>query len=432
MLGQLVTRLTSGLTRLHPVNGKGYVHVREVDSKPVVEFQSSEDCTGLKVNLEFFLFGGLKFLFMMNGRHGYEKNYCLYCDQTINMWKKKHSEEDTIHCNADELTMKTLMDRILPEFPRSILGPPPKGQKELPLWTFIPTENKIIPLLHILLGLGNNILDHFWNEWFDERVEKLSEVELLARNKTLLAEISCEDCENKVNVHIDSICELEDEKRDIESIILHEDLGMDTLNDLKETVKNVKENLKERKELLKIMKEKKQGLQKLFRNARDAERKLRKERGKADKEIRFLIESDVLPKYNVHPSKYHGGSMEGPEVRNLLIKGVEIFLNISDFVKEKLGEESSRDAVNVATDSEIDEVCEKYGNLCIILDACISFIYNTDDYFTDEQVGKLEQRLKVLLKKWVHMGLSITPKCHVLLDHITKQVKYIEGFKTMG
>ena len=73
------------------------------------------------------------------------------------------------------------------------------------------------------------------------------------------------------------------------------------------------------------MKEKKQGLQKLFRNARDAERKLRKERGKADKEIRFLIESDVLPKYNVHPSKDHGGSMEGPEVRNLLIKGVEIF-----------------------------------------------------------------------------------------------------------
>ena len=100
-------------------------------------------------------------------------------------------------------------------------------------------------------------------------------------------------------------------------------------------------------------------------------------------------------------------------------------------MKEKLGEESSRDAVNVATDSETDEVCEKYGNLCIILDACISFIYNTDDYFTDEQVGELEQRLKVLLKKWVHMGLSITPKCHVLLDHITKQVKYIEGFKTM-
>jgi len=41
-------------------------------------------------------------------------------------------------------------------------------QKEVPLFPFIV----IIPMLHDLLGLGNDLIDHFWKSWFDKRVDK--------------------------------------------------------------------------------------------------------------------------------------------------------------------------------------------------------------------------------------------------------------------
>jgi len=93
---------------------------------------------------------------------------------------------------------------------------------------------------------------------------------------------------------------------------------------------------------------------------------------------------------------------------------------------------TTNDANNVASNIEIQEVCQQYGSLCIILDSVISYIYNINDIFTDDQIEELETRLFRLLKDWKKLLLSFTPKMHVLLDHMTDQVKYIKGFTTMG
>ena len=151
-----------------------------------------------------------------------------------------------------------------------------------------------------------------------------------------------------------------------------------------------------------------------------------------EKSFRVSIELDVLPKFNVEGSNYHGGKMEGPAIRNLLSKGDKIFSSISDFIISKLPSEDTRDANNVASNIEIQEVCQQYGSLCIILDSVISYIYNINDIFTDDQIEELETRLFRLLKDWKKLLLSFTPKMHVLLDHMTDQVKYIKGFTTMG
>ena len=39
-----------------------------------------------------------------------------------------------------------------------------RWQKEAPLWIFIPIENIIVPMIHILQGLGNDLIDNFWLE----------------------------------------------------------------------------------------------------------------------------------------------------------------------------------------------------------------------------------------------------------------------------
>jgi hypothetical protein len=70
------------------------------------------------------------------------------------------------------------------------------GIREPPLWSFIPVHRVLIPMLYLLLGLGNNILDNFW-EWVDERVEKLTPEEIEARNMSMLAKITLDD-ENEI------------------------------------------------------------------------------------------------------------------------------------------------------------------------------------------------------------------------------------------
>ena len=36
------------------------------------------------------------------------------------------------------------------------------GIKEPPIWDFIPVHKILVPVLHILLGLGNDVLAKFW------------------------------------------------------------------------------------------------------------------------------------------------------------------------------------------------------------------------------------------------------------------------------
>ena len=81
-------------------------------------------------------------------------------------------------------------------------------ESHLDIWTFIPIENVIVPMLHILLGLGNDVIDNFWSEWFDERVEQLTREEIESRHMVLLAEISVEESEAKFKRH-------DDEKKDL-------------------------------------------------------------------------------------------------------------------------------------------------------------------------------------------------------------------------
>jgi hypothetical protein len=54
----------------------------------------------------------------------------------------------------------------------------------------------IVPLIHILLGLLNDALSHFW-DWFEESDKPLTTEEIQARNMALLAEIAVEEKEEE-------------------------------------------------------------------------------------------------------------------------------------------------------------------------------------------------------------------------------------------
>jgi hypothetical protein len=148
-----------GLNHLMPSKeGKSAVKVANKDYE--LQFGEEDDDA---IPTKFYLIGDLKFLFMMLGRSGFLGSYCLYCELKQAQWKKKHIELNLIYCGADEWIIEKLASSFLLGAQLDANARFPKGQKESPIWDFIPVQNVIVPLLHILLGLSNDALSHFWD-----------------------------------------------------------------------------------------------------------------------------------------------------------------------------------------------------------------------------------------------------------------------------
>ena len=67
------------------------------------------------------------------------------------------------------------------------------GIRGYPLLQCVPVKRALPPILHLLLGLGNDIYSKF-KEYISVRIEKLTKAELEAQNMTLLSEIKIDQC----------------------------------------------------------------------------------------------------------------------------------------------------------------------------------------------------------------------------------------------
>ena len=135
-------------------------------------FYDQQDRGGEKVGIELFLIGDLKYLFMVLGRSGFSGSWCLYCQLKQSEWVRQHKAKNCIHCNGKKWTIEEILATSLTnqqadgqmnnDFEETFL----KGVRDAPLWDFIPIKNVIPPILHILLGLGNDLVNKLL-EWLD-------------------------------------------------------------------------------------------------------------------------------------------------------------------------------------------------------------------------------------------------------------------------
>jgi hypothetical protein len=65
---------------------------------------------------------------------------------------------------------------------------PSVGVRENPAWNFVAVKRCLFPMLHELLGLGNDLMSNFWKH-VEEGAEPLEPDDIEARNMLLLAEI---------------------------------------------------------------------------------------------------------------------------------------------------------------------------------------------------------------------------------------------------
>jgi hypothetical protein len=158
------------------------------------------------------------------------------------------------------------------------------------------------------------------------------------------------------------------------------------------------------------------------------------------------IESEVLKQHKVHLSCFQGGDLVGEPIRILMREGRKIFEDIEEHIvetadklqqrrllempdsEEHSGSESDDSAMpdldrakkaglEKIDKEELKAVCLAHGQMFQLLDGIFSLLNTKRGAVTAEIVETLKKRLELARKKWDDMGLSMTPKWHMLLAH---------------
>ena len=121
--------------------------------------------------------------------------------------------------------------------------------------------------------------------------------------------------------------------------------------------------------------------------------------------------------------------MEGPSIRRMMANGVELFSQIAELIKSTMEQSNTHPTI---THKEIDDHCSSFGRLSVLLDGVFSKINTKRGGVTDSLIVELEKQLELARVEWDRVGLSLTHKWHLLMDHVVELLRITGGFVDMG
>ena len=130
----------------------------------------NDDRQGIwKIQLRVFITGDLVFYATVLGKTNMAPHWCTYCD------KKKRDWVCGCHTDGTPWTLELMKASLDGTQER-------KGCVDPPLFDCVPIESYAFPILHVMIGVGNDILKDFFR-WVDWKIEEISEEEIKARKE---------------------------------------------------------------------------------------------------------------------------------------------------------------------------------------------------------------------------------------------------------
>lgn len=114
----------------------------------------------IKKHIKLVGTGDFEFYMTILGRVNMSSSWCFWCKQRMAEWKK-----DTNN-NADIWTLNEIKRCVEEEIKCA-------GIVKLPIWDAIEINFYILSLLHLFLGMGNDIIDSFFR-WVNIHIIKLT------------------------------------------------------------------------------------------------------------------------------------------------------------------------------------------------------------------------------------------------------------------
>ena len=137
----------------------------------------------------------------------------------------------------------------------------------------------------------------------------------------------------------------------------------------------------------------------------------------------------ILAENNVQIQSYHGGALTGGDILNLFDNLDEIFDKLRVECDKVLTEQRTAQNDNspnpIPTDEEVRKKLDDHHHLFSLQDSVYSCLRIVCP--TEEDYEKTEKAIKAMEKKWEEMGMSKTPKSHLLFDHALDDMKKYGG-----
>jgi hypothetical protein len=167
---------------------RGTHSISYLDDSPIQGASFDEHLISLPINI--FLAGDLAFLSTLLGKENMSTAWCPWCILSKVQWSASNHKPGQLWTIDNIVDICEKVDwKELSEDPELL-----RGFTKLPLFDLIPIQNYIVPVLHILIGVGNAVVNAIYG-FVDEHIERLLKQLIVARNNINTAKINLEDAQ---------------------------------------------------------------------------------------------------------------------------------------------------------------------------------------------------------------------------------------------
>lgn len=128
---------------------------------------------------------------------------------------------------------------------------------------------------------------------------------------------------------------------------------------------------------------------------------------------------EVLKKIGVQVQAYHGGSLNGKDIIKVMNNATYLFNEYAKILKA-----GKRDNCDLSND-DIDALCQNFQMVFVLWDSAISFARKKNPEPND--VIMYWHFVCAAIEGHVKLGLSVTPKVHLMHKHVVPQMTDITG-----
>jgi len=376
------------------------------------------------VPFKVYVVGDLAFYATALGKDGSSGQHCYVCDIPRMEWQlpghtmgelwslqKLHQT----HASLDEKTTRI----------RGVVGKP--------LIECVDVDRFLPPLMHIMMGTGNMLLESILDAI--DKADGLEDTPASLREKrhehwTKKKEYN--ECKEMFSIWSEFGGARLANLRISRTMLIHiiaadgkhwEKIDKDfAIADKQKMAEKISGLVTEKKMIEKTMKDTNAELSVVRRELQLEEQKYpRRERA-----LLQQIEEHFLERYGVKREVYHGGDLTGGSVKKLMQNSRLIFTELEGFLKDVADEKKiikEKDWGNLAERLRLTRLClESFDGLFSRLRSM-----PTEQKSATEMRQESASFLEAGLKYWRALGLSITPKIHMLEDHVLLKLQAENG-----
>ena len=288
-------------------------------------------------------------------------------------------------------------------------GEPTLGVKQRPWWDFIPVDHFIVPLLHMEIGIGNQLLDRL-RYMINEHIEYMAagEEEIRLEIPKLTKRIA--DTRKKRNAW--------DESNE----------GGKAIASLKRTINSNRNSAQialDKQELQRLQQFRRTKFADvltedlaILRKNRKTLRDMRKEKVKRSDSIEAKM-FRVLKDIGVELCAYHGGSLNGKDIIKVMNNAEHVFSELLLIFKEGKRPDC------ILSDEDIELLCNHFQDVFVLWDGAFSTARIVDP--SDDDIERFCSFVDAALQGTLRLRCSVTPKMHMMVKHVAWQMKYVPG-----